>query len=395
MTKLTLTLFILFLFSSCQSFYKLMQKGELKSDKNTTVVQYEKIFDLMIVPVEINGKQYKFLLDTGAPNVISLELAQELNLKRLSKMTVDDSQNNKGVHYLYNLDEIILNDFSFLNTTCIAIDINNPNIKISCLGIDGIIGSNLMKEAIWAFNFDKKEITISKNIQQIDVSNYDSLNFVYNNQFLPKLPITVNGVKSYISIDTGSNGRFRLNNKYFNGIFEKDSLQYLTSNYGSFSSGIYGKGKNVIRKFYLADSVLLDNYLISDIILDFQEKSSHLLGMEFFTQYNMVLDWFHKKVYLQQKENANFKSEKSFPLTIDRYHDQKTYYIRNIYEGFSDDKLSVGDTIISMNHTLTTTIEEDYCTFLFNLETLDSLHFEVLRNNDTLSYNIKRKEIFN
>lgn len=51
-----------------------MNIGATKSKNYYQEITFEFIKNKIIIPVEIDGKTYKFLLDTGAPNMISKEI---------------------------------------------------------------------------------------------------------------------------------------------------------------------------------------------------------------------------------------------------------------------------------------------------------------------------------
>ncbi|MBD0402893.1 retropepsin-like aspartic protease [Flammeovirga sp. EKP202] len=397
MKKYISLLFILLSLSSCHfnKLYHLMKKGELISEDNQITIPFETRMGLIIIKVMINGKKYDFLVDTGAMNVISIEMAEEYQFKKKHKISASDSQNNKQNAFFYEIPELFIENFSFKNTNCIALDIYDEKLNFSCLGVDGIIGSNLMKEGIWQIDYQKEEITIYKNNTPLDLSAYDSIRFSSDDQFNPIVPINIHGATSTLKVDTGSNGYLRLNGKYMESVLKKDSLEFITSQYGSITSGIFGKGKNQTKKFYKADSLLLGDYLCQDFIIGFQEKGSHLLGNRFFANYNLVINWQKKMLYIKPVDEIILHSDKRFPLSIDRKEDLKTYYIRSIFNNYQDQhgNITVGDTVISINQIPTTNFTSDsYCEFLQIQENSNRLDFEFIHNNDTLSHTIFSEE---
>ncbi|NME71875.1 retropepsin-like aspartic protease [Flammeovirga aprica] len=397
MKKLFLIIFLILSLSSCKliKFKRLMKNGDLIASSDKITIPFEKRMGLIVIQVEINGKKYDFIVDTGATNVISPDMAKELQLKKKGKVSVTDSQSNKQTAYFFEIPELFIQNFSFQNTTCIALDIYDEKLNFNCLGVDGIIGANLMKEGIWQIDYQKKEITIYKNNTLVDLNGYDSINFKSNIQFHPTLTIDIHGATSKLKVDTGSNGCLRLSNRYKNIIFEKDSLELVNSQYGSITSGIFGKGKNETKEFYQADSVLLGNYLCQDFIIGFQDEGSHLLGNQFFANFNLIIDWQKSMLYINKVDQIVLHSDKRFPVSIDRKEDLKTYYIRSIYTKHQEqnDMIAVGDTVISINNVLTSDFTQDnYCEFIQALENSEQLNFEFIHNNDTLSHTIFSEE---
>ena len=157
-TIYTLTIFLFFI-SSCSSSKtkKLLQGGEVLQKEFKTEIPFEYRRGLIILKVNIEGKQYDFMLDTGAPNVISKELAQQLNYKNKVKRKVGDSQNVQTKLGITKIKKISLGDLDFLNTAAVVSDLSIG--AVGCLGIDGLIGANLMRNAIWKIDYSKQVIT--------------------------------------------------------------------------------------------------------------------------------------------------------------------------------------------------------------------------------------------
>src|SRR5690606_13265934 len=72
----------------------------LKDDKGKIVqrnyfeeISFEVVHDKIIVPITIDNKTYRFILDTGAPNLISEKVAKEINLKSHQSISIKDANN--------------------------------------------------------------------------------------------------------------------------------------------------------------------------------------------------------------------------------------------------------------------------------------------------------------
>jgi hypothetical protein len=57
-------------------------QGKIQSKQYYEEIDFELLHDKIVLPVTINNKVYKFLLDTGAPNVISERLIKEIKSKK-------------------------------------------------------------------------------------------------------------------------------------------------------------------------------------------------------------------------------------------------------------------------------------------------------------------------
>ena len=68
-----------------------LKKGTVIAEKGMHVmpVSYEK--GLLFVEVFINGQKKRFIIDSGAPNVVDDDLRQALNLKKVTETGFKDS----------------------------------------------------------------------------------------------------------------------------------------------------------------------------------------------------------------------------------------------------------------------------------------------------------------
>ena len=147
-----------------------MDIGEVKNQHFTEKVSFEEQLNLIILPVELNGKTYRFLFDTGAPNVISPELQQQWQFKKIAKNSIRDSQGkSKKVQYV-KLDELRIGGVDFLNTAACVIDFK-ANPVLGCLELDGIIGSNLMQFCTWRVDYSNNELTITNQPELLPYSS--------------------------------------------------------------------------------------------------------------------------------------------------------------------------------------------------------------------------------
>src|SRR4051794_32050035 len=60
---------------------KMVKRGNIRQENFKIEVPFEMRLGLLVLKVEIHGKTYDFILDTGAPNAISKDAAQEIGLK--------------------------------------------------------------------------------------------------------------------------------------------------------------------------------------------------------------------------------------------------------------------------------------------------------------------------
>ena len=227
--KLTFTLTLLILFSCSRSWTTVIKYGSTEKEAYVDSTEIAVKLGLMIVPVEINGKRYDFLFDSGAPTSISESLSDELQLKQISNGKFIDSDNNKAALRFVSLKELKIGNRTFYDQTAFIADFAaNPNIE--CLGIDGIVGSNTQRFCNWIVDMPSKKIHFSNQEFLFDSAAYSSVPFSSDRQFDMNINVRTDSAKiTNIKIDYGSNGGITLPPSFFkidHGVSSSFTLHY-------------------------------------------------------------------------------------------------------------------------------------------------------------------------
>ena len=67
----------------------------IKENQSIDEIDFKYVNNLPFIKVNIKGKDYNFLVDTGAPTYISTVILKDLNTKISGSSKMRDSQNNK------------------------------------------------------------------------------------------------------------------------------------------------------------------------------------------------------------------------------------------------------------------------------------------------------------
>jgi len=298
----TICLFFLF---SCKGLKtkKLFTDGEVSQKEFKTEIPFEYRNGLIILKVTIEGKQYDFMLDTGAPNVVSKELAQKLNLKNEVKRKVSDSQKASSKLSFTKIKELSIGDLDFLNTGAVISDLSKD--AVGCLELDGFIGANLMQKAIWKIDYPNQIITITNSRDALQLSGAQKIiPFEHPAQGTPSINIRFNNIlQKNVKYDTGSNKGISAPKKILNQLVKADASIPMVHGFGISSYGLYGAGKMDSLYFGKVENISIGDIDLKNQMVQFKKSGSILLGTQFFKNYVTILDWFKKEIILiPQKE---------------------------------------------------------------------------------------------
>ena len=333
-----------FLATGCTSISKLYNSGSVEPGEFYGRTTYETVFDLIIIPVEINGKRYRFLYDTGAPMVISEELRDKLELNSINQGNVSDSQGKRNkLDYVW-LDKLTIGGVDFLKTGSLVADLTQAP-EINCLQIDGILGANLMKLAVWKIDNKNKRMYFASSKEKLNIPESDRLviSFATKRTFTPVVDLTVNDSTSIkrVTFDTGYGGYLSLSGNYF------DSTQTVSEkSYGYSSTGLYGSSFDTVLK--VKTKMSISDFSQQAPVVYSAAKGKNLLGMDFLNQFDVVLDWNTKTVELYPTE---LKAPKLKTFGVTPKWNEDKLIVGTVSKGSLAEKdgVVVGDVIVKLN----------------------------------------------
>lgn len=155
------------------------QNVQFNTVKSSVKLPFKLVSNLIVLPVQVNGIELNFLVDTGVEETIlfSLDDTKELALYEVEKIKLKGLGNKDAIEGLksYN-NKLTAGDLEFLNQEIIVVLDESFNFS-SALGIEvnGIIGNHFFKNNIVEINYGKKKIIVH-NPEMFNRKN-DYLNF--------------------------------------------------------------------------------------------------------------------------------------------------------------------------------------------------------------------------
>lgn len=359
-----------------------MQSGEVEKRIFKEQIPFE--FDGFVkIKIKIHGKEYTFVFDTGAAiSVISNEVAKELNLAPYTTAKVIDSRGEKRVQNLFKIDTVKVGKLAFSNLAFVEADFS----KIQCFGqipFDGILGTNLMKQAVWYINNAKDSITIYNSRENSPIMK-DATTIPFKTKFLnnnPFFPITIEGLvdAQEIELDIGSYGYISLNSKQINKNYKGKTF----TNLGNSSAGLFGSGNTDSSYFAKVNKMMLGSLQINaEQIISFDSNTKSILGMKFLRNFNILLDWNKKEFVLSKiKDLENVDTIKGFKIGLV----ENNFIVNEIMlESDAQKKgLLLGDKILRINNTSYQNLNEaNKCKLLSDFNNSRESTFKLLIERD-------------
>ena len=301
-------LLTLILLNSCSisKAAKYLKEGKTDQENFKVTFPFETRNGWIIVPVEIENKNYKFILDTGTPTLVSKELAESLNMKAIDSVNASDVYNKAQKNKYTRIENIKIGTLDFVGTTALINDFNATPIW-SSLNVDGFIGSNLMQHAVWDIDFNQKKITITDDESKLGLPE----NIIENKMFigiagLPSIACRVNGEKIWnFPVDLGYNGEIVIPFSEFEKQIKNGQISDFKKSNTQGVIGVYGK-QNTTRESYtgIISEIEFGNSTIKNEKVYSEQYLEKRFGLDFFRDYRVILNWNSKKIKLIENTNS-------------------------------------------------------------------------------------------
>ncbi|MDC8103648.1 retroviral-like aspartic protease family protein [Chryseobacterium sp. B21-037] len=375
-------LFILIMISAQGK--RFFESGEVQLTQPVERINLNFINDLPLVKVNINGKLYNFLFDSGAPTVISNTIYTELNLQKEHTSKVKDSQKNKQEQIFTKLPEMTVDNVVFKNIGAIVMDLNGS--ELGCFKIDGIIGANQMAKLFWKVNYSENLLEATKDLSNFKFDDYETVvPFDSQNQKTPVVETKILDKNIRLTFDTGFTGRLKI----LESDYDQKKIKQYVETYGISSVGAFGAGKPVSGFIFKMPALGLGNRIFDNEMV--MTGNSRLIGNDFFKDFAFIMDWQNKKIYMKKIKNDPPTLE-SFGFGY-RFIDAKPV-VAFIFKGESS-SLEIGDSILSINDVdLDHLNKESACHYMMNRVERDykTIGIRVKRAGNIMDLRVDKKE---
>jgi hypothetical protein len=354
----------------------ILRYGNIGQTSFEQTLNFEVSRGLIILPVSIKGKSYRFLFDTGAPNSISKPLQNDFKFKVLSRGNIVDSEGKQSPTEFIGIDTIWIGGIPFIDQTAFVGDFE-ANPAINCLDIDGIIGSNLMRFCNWKIDMQNQQLTLSNVVLNDPENTPQSLDFIPSNQFDLLVNVQAgNATIKNLKIDYGSNGSLSVPDEIFKIVIEKNNIEETFEIFGRSQKGITGELNESKRKRAFLDTLKLNDFILTRATI--LSGGSGLIGTELLSKAAVIIDWSKQKLFFENVDTSPL-DESTFGLKLG-LSKANTLYVQSVTEnspaydmGIVPDMqiIKIGDMDFTQNHT--------FCDYLFFDVTPETLSV-VLKN---------------
>ncbi len=348
-----------------------LNKGKPASRKYLSSVNYRDVRGKIIIPVEIEGKTYSFLFDTGAPNLITKELSDKISSRPLNMINVRDANDSSRKLEVISIPSLSIGSAQFEDTPTIVNDADS-NFILGCFGVDGIIGSNMVRNSVVHIDSEKKILSVSNDPEHFNVSGLEAIELsLSNGQSSPYMWIGLKGegkAAEYVLFDTGMQGFYDMSLDNYGKLKEMGAFSESESGRGTKSIGLFDSSESRTHYRVTIPQIDIGAFDFRNVKTVTMSADRSRIGSEILNYGKVTIDYKNSELYFEPFEEPRDLSEKSlgFSPTIR----DGEIIVGIVWSDELPDKLNYGDKILSVNDRKID--EEDPCEFVSQPSPFDS-----------------------
>lgn len=299
MKKSFLFIFLIYTFSIAYAQPNLFHQGKIISKNYIDTIKFEFLKNKIIIPVQLNGKTRRFIVDTGAPLLITKELQAELNFQVLKKdLLADVNQRLDSTNYV-QIPHLLIGKVHFENVVGMIADLNAG--LLSCFGIEGIIGSNVLVNSILNINLERKEMILTDKIEKLGLPAKSASNLILEaRQSTPIIEISpFPKANEQIFIDTGDDEFYAMSLRSFAFFTEETEIKkhLISQATGASTAGLHGFEQDTTKHLLMFDSLRINDLYFYNVSVATQTNPNSRIGAEVLKYGSMTIDYINKKFY--------------------------------------------------------------------------------------------------
>ncbi|CAM4413044.1 Aspartyl protease [Pedobacter westerhofensis] len=332
-------------------------RGGTKSTNYFEEIPYQDINGKMIVKVKINGIDYNFLFDTGAPMCLSSKILTAVNADKLQNNQVNDVNGNKASSPTVIIKDIALGNLNFGGIPAV---VGVPDF-FKCWNVDGILGSNLLRNSIIQINSQKKTIVITDLTEKLQLADKKGISlFLDTIQSYPVFKVQFSGNPTMrVNFDTGDNGLLSLSETSMDQLKKANVYETVTKGYGANQIGAFGLEKDNEKFLLKFPTFNIADVHLKNVMTVTSKGSGARLGSKMLNYGIVTIDFIHQKFYFEGNAREIDLAEKQWPF-------QPTFNNNKMVVGLVWDEagssVALGEQIVEVDGTSFETV--DLCDLL-------------------------------
>lgn len=307
----------IFIFTLIFSIWTKAQDGFVLDNADKTVIKFKLINNLIFIPMNVNGVELNFMLDSGIAETLLFSLENKnVDFKNIEKITFKGLGETVSIEALKSIKNDIRIGKHFIDKSHTIYLVLDESFNISQdigIPVNGIIGYYFFKNHPIEINYIKKTITVykdkSKFPKKVNKFSDFQLSIEVNKPYMnADVEMKHEKQSSKLLLDLGNTDSVWLFPALIKDfIYNRPNIDDFLGR--GFSGDIFGKRSRInslyIGKFKLNKPIasMPDEYSIQHLKLVKDRKGS--IGSEILRRFTIIFDYQDQKIYLKSNKYLN------------------------------------------------------------------------------------------
>ncbi|TXC78687.1 aspartyl protease family protein [Luteibaculum oceani] len=258
----------------------------------------------ILLSAVVNGVEGKYLLDVGSPTVISESLFYKLNENIIGETKLGSGSEQISSAIVCEVDYFRFGELAFEKIPAVVVSDNNP--YLSCYGADGIIGSNLLRNAVVHIDKAHGAVIISDDVnhfeQNLDADIEIELDLASS---APECFLSINNLaRQRVELSSLEPGFLTVTNNHIETLKKYDIISFYEKAYGYFpTQNLFGPYRPQGLTRTRLSNVGLGTLSFEGVIAYGKGNVKVAkLGTDLFDHAIVTIDYKHKRLYVKPVE---------------------------------------------------------------------------------------------
>jgi len=308
---------ILFFITFILSVWTKGQDGFILENTDKTVIKFKLINNLIFIPVNVNGVELNFLLDSGIAETLLFSLENKnVDFKNIEKITFKGLGETVSIEALKSIKNDVKIGKNFIDNSHTIFLVLDESFNISQdigIPVNGIIGYYFFKNHPVEINYIKKTLTVYKDRSKFPkkIKRYSDfpMSVEFNKPYLnADVEMKHDKQSSKLLLDLGNTDSVWLFPALIKDfIYNRPNIDDFLGR--GFSGDIFGKRSRINSlsigdfKFRKPIASMPDEYSIQHLKLVKDRKGS--IGSEILRRFTIIFDYQDQRIYLKSNRYLN------------------------------------------------------------------------------------------
>jgi hypothetical protein len=311
-------------------------------------LRYEVKYGRIIIPVQVQDRVYKYILDTGGQTATMwTDVQQAKGQLTGSNQVTTDMNGQSNMYSKATLPDVKIGRYLHLNTLSTIV---LPEVQgFRDLGVVGILGGDTFKNVVLVLDGSRQELRIFYPYRPKGLKLSDGIPIADSQTWHVNFPLTINETSVQVMFDTGVPELLTLNNDDYQKLFQAKAATVVQEGEGSVGAGLEGLAPPKSLKYVRVGAFKLGGKTFNQAASVVAAGIPTILGAELLRHGVVTIDYPRSRFYFQPYDlSAADLSQAPHIWNVGIMPANQRFEVTTVW-GTTSPQVKIGDEVIAIN----------------------------------------------